>query len=619
MSTFLTAQSLTLSHTSTPLFKELTFTVNRGDKIGLIGHNGCGKSSLLKLLDKQNEPSDGYISTAKHCLLSYVEQHIPNEIQSKTVLDALAETLTEDEYWRAELLLTELGFAVSDWQMPVSNCSGGQQVRLLLARAIINEPDLLLLDEPSNHLDLPSLMWLEQFLSQWKGSFVLVSHDQTLLDSVTNTTWIMRDQSLHHFALPCSQAREKLRQKDEQDKARRSNEQKEIDRIEKSAKRLANWGHVYDNEDLARKAKTMFARKERLEEEQTELTEGVPWRLSLQGDALPANRLVEIAPFSVKPPQSQSVLFDMAEMRIKSGDRIAVLGSNGCGKSTLLNLLYRLYLLKEDDEANLESHESSVTFHDRCHLGYYDQSLKQLDDQDTLTDALGKFASISNEQTKRALISAGFKFSRHEQKVESLSGGERARLLFVGLTLARYHLVFLDEPTNHLDMEGKEELIETLNEFKGATVLVSHDRSLIEQSCNRFWFIQSGSLTEFSTAEEIYLKIAESSESSQSSDTFELEGSSGKQPSGSNAEGALISKGQSLHSNKGLSNDALSVEELSRDELIREELSKEEQLLERLIVLESLLADDLERKPKHQKPSLQNQWSDEIADINRQL
>ncbi len=513
MSTFLTAQSLTLSYTSTALFKELTFAINRGNKIGLIGHNGCGKSSLLKLLSEQYEPSEGHIAKAKQCLISYVEQQIPNELQSKTVLDALVETLAEDDHWRAELLLAELSFSESDWQMPVSNCSGGQQMRLLLARAIITEPDLLLLDEPSNHLDLPSLLWLEQFLSQWKGSFVLVSHDQTLLDAVTNITWVLRDQSLHHFDLPCSQARKALKDKDDQDKARHLNEQKEINRIEKSAKRLAVWGKVYDNEDLARKAKTMYARKERLEEEQTELSEGSPWRMQLQGDSLPANRLMEVAPCTIKPPQSNLTLFDMAEIRIKSGDRIAVLGSNGCGKSTLLNLLHQLYLLKEGQtEITLESTEWPVTFHDRCRLGYYDQSLEQLDDLDTLSDALCRFALISNEQSKRALISAGFEYARHGQNVASLSGGERARLLFIGLTLARYHLLFLDEPTNHLDMDGKEELIETLNQFKGATVLVSHDRSLIEQSCNRFWLIHNGILTEYLSVEEVYLRMTEQPE-----------------------------------------------------------------------------------------------------------
>ncbi|WP_274879262.1 ABC-F family ATP-binding cassette domain-containing protein [Vibrio harveyi] len=578
MSTFLTAQSLTLSHTATPIFKDLTFTIHRGDKIGLIGHNGCGKSSLLKLLNGQFEPSQGTVAIASSCLMRYVEQHLPEPLSTHSVLDALAKSLSDDEIWRAELLLDELGFSTTERHMPVENCSGGQQMRLLLARAIIHQPDLLLLDEPSNHLDLPSLLWLEQFLSNWKGSFVLVSHDQTLLDRVTNTTWVMRDRSLHHFSLPCSQARQVLKEKDETDQLRHASEQKEIDRIEKSAKRLATWGKVYDNEDLARKAKTMFARKERLEEEQTELTEGTSWALQLQGESMPANRLLEVLPFSVTPPNSDYHLFDMAEMRVKSGDRIAVLGSNGCGKSTLLNLLYRQYEVIQTDLGN--QHES-VTFHDRCRLGYYDQSLKQLDDHQSITDALQSFASISSEQAKRSLIGAGFEYARHEQKVISLSGGERARLLFVGLTLARYHMLFLDEPTNHLDMEGKEELIETLQNFEGAALLVSHDRSMIEQSCNRFWFIENGLLTEYLSAEEVYQRVTDT------------------------APKSAISH----HCNEVMSMET----NTASDE------QSEEQMLERLLELESLLEADLGRKPKHQKPAMQKQWQQEIEEITAQL
>lgn len=581
MSTFLTAKYITLSYSSTSLFKELDLTINRGDKIGLIGHNGCGKSSLLKILDGQCEPNDGHIAKSKQCLMSYVEQHIPDELQSNSVLNALTKTLNYDEYWRAELLLSELGFSKTDHLMPVCNCSGGQQMRLLLARAVIKEPDLLLLDEPSNHLDLASLLWLENFLLQWKGAFVLVSHDQTLLDSVTTKTWLLRDQSLYSFDLPCSKSRKALENKDEKDKARYSSEQKEIDRIGKSAKRLANWGKVYDNEDLARKAKTMLARKERLEEDQTELSQGTPWKLKLKGDALPANRLLEVERLHVTPSLSNVSLFEMGETRIKSGDRIAILGNNGCGKTSLLNLLYQSYLSKEVDErGRSKDTDVPITFHSRCRLGYYDQSLEQLSAQDTLVEALGKFSSISTEHIKIALISAGFQYSIHAQKVECLSGGERARLLFVGLTLARYHLLFLDEPTNHLDMDGKDELIETLKEFEGATVLVSHDRNLIEESCNRFWLIQDGVLSEYFSAEEIYKKITDTSPNS---------------------------KVDAFQKDEKVSNTTNNSQ------------SEEEGLLERLIQLESLLESDLKRKPKHQKNSLQSRWRKEIEKINCQI
>ncbi len=609
MSTYLTAQSLTLNYTSTPLFDDLTFTLNRGDKVGLIGHNGCGKSSLIKLLAGQNEPSSGHIAKANHCLMSYVEQHIPESLRAKSILDTLVSRYSnssdiDTESWRAELLLTELGFAEVDFQMPVSNCSGGQQMRLLLARAIINEPDLLLLDEPSNHLDLQSLIWLENFLKNWKGSFILVSHDQILLDAVTNTTWIMRDQSLYHYALPCTQAREALEQKDEQDRHRYAHEQKEIDRIDKSAKRLAMWGQTYDNEDFARKAKSMQGRKERLEQHQTQLSEGTPWRLQLRGEPLKANRLLEILPFTVRPLQNNLALFDMSEMRIKSGDRVAVLGSNGCGKSTLLNLLHQVYLhhcLTTDSSIDyskkgleiVSNEASKVTFHERCRLGYYDQSQNQLDSTKTLIDTLIDFSQITHEHSKIALISAGFEYARHEQTVASLSGGERARLLFVGLTLAKHHLLFLDEPTNHLDMEGKEELIGTLNEFEGATLIVSHDRFLIEQACNRFWFIESGQLTEYLSADDVYQRISNMNDGTLDTDSTEYS--------------------YDLHSID--CRNANQPDDISNDTLA----SDEDKLLARLVELETLLEADLQQKFKKQKPKLQEQWRLEISNIEAQI
>lgn len=589
MSTFLTAQSVTLSHTSTPVFDNLTFTINRGNKIGLIGHNGCGKSSLLKLLSGQCQPTAGQVSQANHCLMSYVEQHIPPALQSLSVIKVLADRLSKGDEWQAELLLAELHFDEADWHMPVANCSGGQQMRLLLARAIINAPDLLLLDEPSNHLDLPSLLWLERFLSTWKGSFVLVSHDQTLLDAVTNTTWIMRDQSLYHYSLPCTQARAALAEKDEQDRHRHASEQKEIDRIEKSAKRLAMWGKVYDNEDLARKAKTMMARKERLKAGQTELTEGAPWRLQLQGDSLAADRLLEILPFAISPPGSDAKLFSMPEMRIKSGDRVAILGSNGCGKSTLLNLLYALYREryagKSEGESlgNAVSDQVDITFHDRCRLGYYDQSQQQIGDEETLVEGLSDFASVSLEQSKMSLISAGFEYARHAQTVASLSGGERARLLFIGLTLANYHLLLLDEPTNHLDMDGKAALAETLSDFEGAVLLVSHDRQLIEQGCNRFWLIQQGELKEYLSVDEVYAQIAQEAASSS--------------PSGNGTSAD--------QSNRAIPESVASTEQ--------------DRLLARLIELEELLANDRRQKPKRQNHQRQQAWQAEIEAISAEI
>jgi len=568
MSTLLTALSLRVDTAFDTLFNDLTFSLKKGDRIGLLGDNGCGKSTLLKILDGTDAPLSGTVALAGHCLMARVEQHLPESVYPLTMIDAVLAQLPQAEReslrWRAETLLAGMGFTPQDTALQSATLSGGQHTRLLLARALINEPDLLLLDEPSNHLDLPTLLWLEQFLQNWSGSFVLVSHDRQLLDAVTNGSWILRDKTLHYFALPCTRARQALAEKDESDALRHKAEQKEIDRVAASAKRLATWGKVYDNEDLARKAKQMERQVERLKESQTALTNGTPWTLTLRGDAVRADRLLEIDTLDVPPAPGLPALFSAENIRLKSGDRVAIVGRNGCGKSSLMRLIWRQFTACEK--------HAGLKIHPRVAMGYYDQTLHQLADDATLLDALEPFAPNPQER-KMALISAGFAWARHGQKVSTLSGGERSRLLFIGLTLARFSLLMLDEPTNHLDIEGKEALAETLQQFEGGVLLVSHDRQLISQSCNRFWLIENGQLSEWHDADAVFARLRDSN---------------------------------------GLSTDPAQAAQ-------QVEPAVHDDLLERLILLETLLEEDRLRKPKHQKPHLQAQWQEEIAALTAQL
>ena len=569
MSTLLTAQSLRVDTAFGTLFDSLSFTLKKGDRIGLLGDNGCGKSTLLKVLDGTDSPAAGTVALAGYCLMARVEQHLPEAIYPLTMLDAvlaqLPATERESLHWKAETLLAGMGFTPQDMALTSATLSGGQHTRLLLARALSGDPDLLLLDEPSNHLDLPTLLWLEQFLQNWSGSFVLVSHDRQLLDAVTNGSWILRDKMLHYFALPCTAARQALVAKDESDALRHKAEQKEIDRVTASARRLATWGKVYDNEDLARKAKQMEKQVERLKESQTELTAGSPWTLTLRGDALRADRLLEMENLSVAPEPGLSELFHVDIARLRSGDRVAIVGRNGCGKSSLMKLIWRHF--------SGEPSEAGLKLHPRVSPGYYDQTLNQLSEEATIFDALEPFAP-DPQTRKMALISAGFPWARHGQKVSTLSGGERSRLLFIGLTLARYSLLMLDEPTNHLDMEGKEALAETLQQFEGGVLLVSHDRQLISQSCNRYWLIEDGRLSEWHDAEAVFERLRAGT-------------------------GPVV---------PGASKTASKAPPSASDDL-----------LERLVALETLLEEDLARKPKHQKPQLQAQWRREIEEIEAQL
>lgn len=586
MTTLISTSSISYDLTSCRLFDGLSFTIKKGDRIGLIGSNGCGKSTLLRLLNKDLPDYIGSVSFASYAEVALIEQQLPKRLLSMSMLDAVIDNLPSEiqlsEQWRAQIILSNLGFDESYWGQSINTLSGGQYARVLVARALIVEPDVLLLDEPSNHLDLPTLLWLEQFLMDWKGTFVMVSHDQRLLDHVTNCTWVLRDKKLQNFSQTCTEARKALEEKDRADAERQEVEQKEINRIEKSAQRLAIWGRDFDNEGLARKAKSMEKRAAGLRTTMTRLDTIEPWTLSLSGESMKANRLLELASVPIAAAQDQAPLFDVLFQQVKSGDRVAILGKNGAGKSSLLKVLWASYQASQL--------EDNGYFHPQAEVGYYDQSLNQLCDEHSLIDSLYPFYPVSQEARKMALISAGFSYERHGQKIAELSGGERSRLLFVGLSLAKYHFLLLDEPTNHLDIEGKEELAHCLTHFEGGLLLVSHDRELIESSCNRFWYINDGQLVEMTYLDAVYeaMSVGNQVVSLEVSETA---------PSS-----VLLSKSE--FSENHYSNTAQNDEEL---------------LLERLLELEELLTQDQSRKAKHQKSDLQQKWQQEIVSINMKL
>lgn len=566
MTTLMSTHSLQMSAGHLPLFDNLDLSIRSGDRIGLIGANGCGKSTLLALLAGQRQPHDGRIHKATPCRCEFVAQHLPAQLQALStravLLDALANEA--DQAWQVDKMLTELQLA-EQADLPVSALSGGQHTRLQIGRALLHQPNLLLLDEPSNHLDLPALLWLERFLLAWRGAFVLVSHDGRLLDRVTRETLILRDRRLHRFALPCSQARAALAEEDEQTRLRRADEQKEIDRLSASSKRLAIWGREHDNEKLVRQAKSMEKRVARLQEEQSVVGVDAPWRLELHGQALPADALLRLDALDVRPAPGLPPLLRAEDLWLRAGDRVALLGANGTGKSSLLRQCWGEVCDQRPAEGWYR--------HPGASIAYYDQSLQQLDDHAPLTDALYPLAPLPEVSLRQALIRAGFPYSRHGQRVATLSGGERARLLFLALSLASHHLLWLDEPTNHLDLAGKEELAEALTGFAGGVLLVSHDRDLIERSCNRFWVIRQGRIHEAHSVERAYA---------------ELLGDAPDRPAAD-----------------AQANEAKGEEPMPQHD--------DEAHLARWYELDALLAADLARKPKHQTPRLQQGWRDELG------
>lgn len=570
MTTLMSTHSLQMNAGELPLFDSIDLSIHSGDRIGLIGANGSGKSTLLSLLAGQVEPHDGRIHRAAPCRCEFVTQHLPSRLHGLSTRAALGDAVADDPAlgWQLDKMLEDLQLAPHATQV-VTSLSGGQHSRLQLGRALLRQPNLLLLDEPSNHLDLPSLLWLEQFLQGWRGALVLVSHDARLLDRVTQDTLILRDRRIYRFALPCSQARAALVQEDESARQRRADEQKEIDRLSASSKRLAIWGREHDNAKLVRQAKSMEKRIVRLREEQSQVGAGAPWRLELHGLGLPADALLRLEALDVRPAPALPPLLRAEGLWLRSGDRVALLGANGAGKSSLLRQCWRELCEQRQGEGWYR--------HPAASIAYYDQSLQQLDDQATLTDALYALAPLPAISLRQALIRAGFPYARHGQRVHALSGGERARLLFLALSLASHHLLWLDEPSNHLDLEGKEELAEALAQFAGGVLLISHDRDLIERSCNRFWVIREGRILEAHGAEQAYAEL----------------------------------RGDSLPPG-GIAPHEAPTEETTRAE-------GDEALLARWYELDGLLAADLARKPRHQTPRLQQGWRDELQRLAERL
>ncbi len=593
MSILLQAHSLTYSVGRRLLFSGLDLAIGSGDRLGLVGHNGSGKSTLLAMLAGKQSADSGHITRTRSLCLATVEQFLPEELRSATLREAVALKVPADEAWRADAQLGRLGFSPAQLDQSLASLSGGQLNRLMLARALVQEPQLLLLDEPTNHLDLATLALFETILSEFRGALVIVSHDRTFLDQLCPATLIMRDQRIYRFELGYSRARRELARMDAAASARRTAEEKKIAKVRASAQRMAQWGKVYDNEDLARRAKSMFKRVGRMEEERTFVSRGSPLELGLAVAGSKGKRMLTLENLNVNV--ADRTLFSVDECFLRPGERIALLGHNGVGKTTLIKLI--LEQVQESDQTETHSlvPNDSVRVSPQARLGYYDQELNAVASNESLFEFVGRDIKRDDQGVVSALVSAGFEFEAHNTPVQSMSGGERARALFARLSLLRPNLLILDEPTNHIDIEGREQLESQLLESDAAVLFTSHDRQFVRTIAQRFWIIEDGRLREHVTAEDFFARAALGFERQNRWLADSGVGSSPPDPE------------------RGPERDP------ERDPESDDESDSEYALLERIDQLETLLAEDRARKEKFQKPKLQEQWRDELDMLNAQL
>lgn len=506
------------------LLEGASVTIHAGEKVGLVGNNGTGKSSLFRLLDGQLHEDSGELLMPAAWRLAQVEQSMPESTDSATdfVLSGDAELMAlraqrdvleregdglalaeqyqlladagdHDARARAEALILGLGFAVEALEQPVNSFSGGWRMRLQLARALICPSDLMLLDEPTNHLDLDALVWLEVWLKKYPGTLIVISHDREFLDAVTRVTLHIEQNQLTRYSGNYS-AFEEMRsermrlQQSAMDKQRDKIEhlQKFIDRFKaKASKAKQAQSRIKALERMERIAPVLASAEFSFEFREPDR---VPNPLLTLQDADLGYQLDSGAPRRVLRQLSRTV---------QAGQRIGILGANGQGKSTLVKTLAR----------QLAPLSGNLSEGKGLRIGYFaQQELDVLRPAESALEHMRRWArdepggggSGSGEQALRGFL-GGFLFSGEmvNQPVGSMSGGEKARLVLAMIVWQRPNLLLLDEPTNHLDLSAREALSVALNEFEGTVLLVSHDRALLRSVCDDFWLVSRGQVSEF--------------------------------------------------------------------------------------------------------------------------
>lgn len=475
MSVLLTCNAVSKAHSHTILFENLTITVNKGDRLGIIGPNGAGKSTLLGMIAGKDKPDTGEIVARQSVRLGYIPQisHYPEKDVLRIVMDALAEAKhlhsDEERLLAAEVMLTKVGF--TDTSEIASKLSGGWKKRLDLARALVLDPDILLLDEPTNHLDIASIVWLENLLLRSKITFLLISHDRLFLDRVTNRIIeINRAFPKGQFAVEGNYAtflerREAFLSSLEQyEQGLRSKVRNEVAWLRQSpaARTTKQQARVNQAHSLQEELQALKAIKTKPKEE---------WQFDNAG--LQSRRMIYAN--NLAKTLDGKKLFDHLDILLSPGVRLGIAGDNGTGKTTLLRIL----------SGELKPDQGTVKYAEGIRIVYFDQHREKLDPSQTLKHSLSPNGDTVEYRGKPIHVNGWakrFHFSpeRMLMPVSQLSGGERARILLARLMLQPADILLLDEPTNDLDIETLEVLEESLMEFPGAVVLITHDRRMLD-------------------------------------------------------------------------------------------------------------------------------------------
>ncbi len=486
-----------------PLFSGLNLTVNAGDRIGIVAANGRGKSTLMNCIIGASDPTTGEITRARGLTIGMVEQVVRPALMAAPFRDAVLDALPADqihsESWRADVVLDGLEVPEALRERPLEALSGGWQRLALIARAWVGEPDVLLLDEPTNHLDLAKIALLESWLNALPRDMpvLLASHDRAFLDAVCNRTLFLRPQNSQVFALPYSRARLALDEVDAADARRYDRDIKTADQLRRQAAKLKNIGINSGSDLLVVKTKQLKERAEKLEDAAKPAhLERSAGAIRLGNSGTHAKALVSLDDAAVATPDG-TLLFKTGKKFICQGDRIVLLGRNGTGKTRLVMMLRRAIADPTVKVDGIKATPSLV-------LGYGDQALADLDDRQSPHDTITHRFDVGDQRARSLLAGAGMTIEMQGRPVAELSGGQKARLGLLVLRLREPNFYLLDEPTNHLDIDGQEALEGELLAHGASCLLVSHDRSFVRATGNRFWLIDGRKLIETDSPEPFF-------------------------------------------------------------------------------------------------------------------
>ncbi|MDH7552824.1 MAG: ABC-F family ATP-binding cassette domain-containing protein [Spirochaetota bacterium] len=483
-------QNLAKRFGSTLLFEDVTFTIGSKEKVGLVGRNGLGKTTLLKIIAGIEQPDEGSVSISRHYSIGYMSQqlHFTKPVVRDEALSLLPES-EQHEYWRAEKILSGLGFTTSDMLKRVHELSGGFQVRLQLAKTLILNPDMLLLDEPTNYLDITSIRWLARFLQNWPGELLFITHDRGFMDSIVTHTLGIHRNRIKKIKGNTQQFYEQIALEEEIYEKTRINDERRKKEIEEFISRFRAKARLANLVQSRIKTIEKMQKREKL----------VPLKnLDFEFRYKPINAKYVLQVDSISFDYDETPLIHNLSFSVAAGDRICIIGPNGKGKTTLCKLL----------AGSLQPQSGTITRALGVETGYFEQTnISTLNPNATIEDEISYSDPDNNKQRARTICgSLLFEGDDALKPVSVLSGGEKSRVLLGKILVKPINLLILDEPSNHLDMEACDALLTAIDSFEGAVILVTHNELFLRAIAQRLIIFQNNTISIFEGDYERFLE-----------------------------------------------------------------------------------------------------------------